>query len=273
MGLLTKQMINKPIQLIEEEGQPKKLAMPDHYRSQLTTFAYQYLQPNGWFDEELKDEEGYIPWYTYPAIAYLKDILGQDHRVLEYGCGYSSIFYNRRVGDLVTIDHDIEWAKRVVYKDQSLQISVATEDTSIHPEAVPLIHEFIHSFLQCRSDNIQHDMMHGLANHEYAGYASQIYYREKGHFNVIAIDGMARALCAYLAVERIADDGMIILDNSDRWQYNNIHKFLIEKGFNRIDFWGPGHGVHNAWCTSIFSKCFPFKNKNIERPVNNGIFI
>ena len=148
MGLLTKQMINAPIQLIEEEGKPKQLAMPDHYRSHLTTFAYQYLQPNGWFDEELRDQEGYIPWYTYPAIAYLKDILCQEHKVLEYGCGYSSLFYNQRVGDLICIDHDVEWAKKIVVKDLSLEVSVATEDTSVHPDAIPLVKDFIHNFIE-----------------------------------------------------------------------------------------------------------------------------
>jgi hypothetical protein len=264
-------MINKPIELIEVEGEPKKLSLPDSYRSHIVTFAYQYLQDLGWFDSELKDEDGYIPWYTYPAIAFLKDILDKEkHSVLEYGSGYSTLFYNSRVKELNSVDHNVEWAKKIVSIDNGLEISVADEGTVVAPDALPYVKHFIETFPQVRSDNLSADMMHGLANHEFAGYASQIFYKPKGFYNVVVIDGMARALCAYLAVHMLEDDAIIILDNSDRWQYNNIHKFLIDQGYGRLDFWGPGHGAYAAWCTSIFSKQFPFKNNFVERKIIEG---
>jgi len=257
--------MHRPIELVNVEGEPLKLSMEDKYRSKVTTFAYNYLQNLGWFDEEICDNEGYTPWYTYPAIAFLKDILTKDDRVLEYGAGYSSLFYNRYVGYLTSIDHDLEWAQKIANKDPTIRIEVATESTKIHLDAIEHVKQFIYTFPQIRSDDIQHDLMHGLANHEYAGYASQIFYKEKGFYNIVVIDGMARALCAYLAVQQLNDDAYIILDNSDRWQYNNIHKFLIENGYGRLDFWGPGNQALNAWCTSIFSKKFPFKNTKILR--------
>jgi len=45
----------------------------------------------------------------------------------------------------------------------------------------------------------------------------------------------------YLAAEYVSEDGMIILDNSDRWQYNDLQHYLIQaKKVKRIDFQGLG---------------------------------
>jgi hypothetical protein len=121
-----------------------------------------------------------------------------------------------------------------------------------------------------RSDDRDHDVRHGLINNEFAGYASTIYNYPQGYFDVIVLDGMARALSGVLAVERARDDTLIILDNSDRWQYNTLQQYLIDKGYKRIDFWGPGWNNYNAWCTSVFCKNFSFKNNRSLRPETEG---
>jgi len=260
----------KPITLTEEEGK-QKLSMPENLGSHISTFAYCYLQPNGWFNGYPANEnEEYCPWYTYPAIEFLKDIIKPEHKVLEYGSGYSTLFYHKYVQSVTTVDHDAAWAQKIVDIKPEIDIYIAGENFASHPEAIDKINEFINTFPQVRTDDINHDLQHGLINNEFAGYASLVYQEPTGHYDIVAIDGMARALCAYLAVEKLSDDGIIILDNSDRWHYNNILRHLNNKGYGRIDFWGPGHNTYKAWCTSFFSKKFPLKNNNIERVQTEG---
>lgn len=264
--------MKKPIKLVEKDGR-KIVEVPDELRHKIGTFSLQYLQENGFFNDEPSDKDGYTPWYTYPAIDFLKDILKPEHKVIEYGSGYSTLFYSKRVKELFTVEHDLDWAKKIVSIDPSLEIKVCVSNCRPIEESIPKIKEFIQNFKQIRSNHPDHDLKHGLNNNDFAGYASMIYSHPKGYFDVVVVDGMARSLCGYLAVEMIKDDGIIILDNSDRWHYNNLQRYFVDQGFGRIDFWGPGHGLYEKWCTSFFSRKFQIINNQVERVVIDGPII
>jgi len=261
--------MKKPITLIDQGG-VKRLSLVGELHSHLTTHAYLYHQPNGWFNDFPCDEEGITPWYTFPAISFLKDIINKDTKVFEYGTGYSTIFFNQNAGETVTVEHDSNWMNNVKEQVPDATIHIVDQNAKIHDDAAPVVEDFIKTFTQIVSDDRDHDVRHGLINNEFAGYASTIYNYPKGYFDVIVLDGMARALSGVLAAEVAREDTLIILDNSDRWQYNPLQKYLIDRGFMRIDFWGPGWNNYHAWCTSIFCKKFDFKNNRLLRPKQEG---
>lgn len=263
--------MKKPITLLEVDG-IKRLNVPNDLSSHLSTHAYLYLQPSGWFNDCPCDEEGITPWYTYPAISFLKDILDSQWKVFEYGSGYSTLFFKNKVNQLVTIEHDKEWADKLLQENTGLDIQLIGPNHIIHHEGQHVYDDFVQNFAQIRSENYDHDLRHGLSNNEFGGYASVIYQARENFYDLVVIDGMARALCAVMAVEsnRIKDDGIIILDNSDRWQYNNIQKYFHQKGYGRLDFWGPGWNNHAAWCTSFYSKKFLVNNNRLYRPEKQG---
>ena len=64
-------------------------------------------------DGVLRDRNGYVPWFTYPAIEALKswDLSGKS--VLEYGCGYSTLFWANRVKQVVSIEHNADWYQKI----------------------------------------------------------------------------------------------------------------------------------------------------------------
>lgn len=267
-------MINKPINLIEQEG-IKRLTMPPDLHSHLSTHAYLYLQPHGWFHDFPSDEEGVTPWYTFPAIAFLKDIVDPNWSVLEYGSGYSSLYFKNQVQSLISIEHNQEWADKLLIENPKLNIRVIPENSDVLIQGYSFWEMFVENFPQVRSNDYDHDYRHGLINNEFGGYATEIFRYQPSSFDVIIIDGMARALCTTMAVEskRLKDTGIIILDNSDRWQYNPIQEYLKDQGYGRIDFWGPGWNNHNAWCTSFYSKMYPINNSRLLRiETNSQIF-
>jgi len=261
--------MKKPIILLEENG-IKKLSVPEHLTSHINTLAYLYLQSNGWFHDHPIDEEGITPWMTFPAIAFLKNIIGKQNKIFEYGCGYSTKFFSERAGTVVSIEHNVEWYEYMKENAPLATIHLVNQGAQLHPDAIEIFEVFNKYFPEIHSDNVEHDLQHGMLNREFAGYASTIYHYPKGHFDVIILDGMARLLTGIMAVERIAENGIIILDNSDRWQYNLLQKYLADEGYKRIDFWGPGFNNHKAWCTSIYGKNMPFNNNDIERPIIQG---
>ena len=268
-----KPSMNKPIQVVAETGMPKRLCVPDTARFQLSTFGYLYLQNKGWFNGIPLDDSGYLPWFTYPAVDFLRGIITKDTKVFEYGSGYGTLFLKNTVAEYASVEHSPEWAEKLKTIDAKLNVSVVKENDKVIPWAQELIDEFFNELawdLPFSGDR-DHDIAHGLLNKEFAGYASDIAVKPKNYYDIIVVDGMARALTGYIASKYIKDSGIIILDNSDRWHYNHLQRYLIDSGFGRIDFWGPGAGRQDGWCTSFFSKGFKINNVNPERPVDSDI--
>jgi hypothetical protein len=52
-----------------------------------------------------------MPWYTLPALAWLKKQDISQWEVFEYGAGYSTIWWRSHCQDVISIDHDPVWAK------------------------------------------------------------------------------------------------------------------------------------------------------------------
>ena len=123
------------------------------------------------------DSEGRpIPWYTYPAIEFLRTLDMSNCRVFEYGCGNSSIFLAQRVKEIFAAENDPAWAAEVgAAKVANLNIITATE----------------------KSAYINAPFSVG------------------GEFDVMIVDGRHRRDCAEVAGQLVKDDGLIIFDNAD----------------------------------------------------------
>jgi hypothetical protein len=241
------------------------------WNQRINSLAMNYLVGQGWFNNKPEDAEGYTPWFTYPAIAFMKDIISKDMKVFEYGSGYSTLFFNANAGECFSVEHSDEWAKSLLELNPAIDIVVCPEGGIPLPEGVDYLEGFIREGFELPlSSDRNHNIEHGLLNLEFFQYASQLTRRERGYYDVIVIDGMARTLGGYLAADRISENGYIVLDNSDRWQYNSLQKYFLQQGFGRIDFWGPGPVNAHAWCTSIFSRNFKVTNNRVERPRNGG---
>ncbi len=154
-----------------------------------------------------------LPWFTYPAIEYLKQFDLSNMTIFEYGVGNSSRFWAQRAKQVVAVESDRQWFKRV--SNMLLpnhHLSLETEKTD---------------------------------------YVSSIGCIEQ-KYDIIVIDGRWRTACANACVDHLADPGMIILDNSDR--YPEICKKYRDEGFFQIDFHGFGPINGYAWSTTIFVK-------------------
>jgi hypothetical protein len=241
------------------------------WNQRIYSLASNYLTSNGWFNNRPADLDGYTPWFTYPAISFLKDIISKEFKVLEFGSGFGTLFFNKNAGECLSVEHDGLWSNHLLSLDSKMEIVVCGEGTEPLPQSIEYLNAFIaENFEMPISSDRRHNVQHGLINLEFSGYASQITGFKKGYFDVVVIDGMARLLTGYLAANFVSDTGYIILDNSDRWQYNSLQRYLIQNGFGRIDFWGPGPVNDYPWCTSIFSRRFEIKNNFIERAHKSG---
>ena len=47
-----------------------------------------------------------IPWYTYPAIEYLKQLDFSEKSIFEYGSGNSTIFWSKVAKSVISVEND-----------------------------------------------------------------------------------------------------------------------------------------------------------------------
>lgn len=63
-----------------------------------------------------------LPWIAYPAIEFLTPRIKTGWRVFEYGCGYSTLWWERMACKVVACEHDPVWAEEVRGMTKSSEI-------------------------------------------------------------------------------------------------------------------------------------------------------
>jgi hypothetical protein len=157
------------------------------------------------------------PWFTYPAITYFDQFNLSGSRILEWGSGASTLYWNKQGAIIHSIEHDPDW-----HSNFKVQIE--------------------------KTHNITYELRTG----------TDYYELDLGDtlFDVIVVDGIFREECVRKSLGNIKEDGIIILDNSER--HSDICAFLRSQKFNQIDFHGLGPINCYTWTTTFF-----FKNLNL----------
>lgn len=148
------------------------------------------------------------PWWSEAAVYFVKDKIKacNNLRVFEWGCGNSTLFFERFCNQVISIEHDEKWcAKMRQVVSSNVQIKY-----------VPL---------------------------EYDGDYCRAINTEVEQFDIVLIDGRDRVRCAKSCIDMLKDDGIIIWDNTERDCYAEGYEFLKQCGFKRIEFSGILHGV------------------------------
>lgn len=176
-----------------------------------------------------------IPWYTYPAIEYLSQFDYQEKSIFEFGCGYSTLFWARRAKSVTSVEDNPTWFEK--WKSE----------------------------FNC-------DNVHILLCEEGPSYYNAVLEDGKT-YDVIVIDGKCRTDCAKQAVKALSDDGLIILDDSDRVntskEYFDAINILKDNGLLQVDFYGFCPMNNYTKTTSVFfRRNFDFKSLNEVQPIN-----
>lgn len=176
-----------------------------------------------------------IPWYTYPAIEYLSQFDYSDKQILEFGCGYSSLFWAQRAKRVTSIEDNLNWFDKWKKEFNEPNLDIRWRDEGEIYEAAAF------------EDNIKYD--------------------------VIVVDGKRRFQCAEAAVKTLNKGGMIILDDSDRintsQEYVKAVDILKKADLLQVDFYGFCPMNNYTKTTSVFfSRDFNFESLYKVQPIN-----
>jgi len=237
----------------------------------LYEFAQKYLEKRGWFeslDGVPRNKDGIVPFITYPAFRQLERVIKPNSKVFEYGCGGSSLWWAAHAAEVTSVEHNADWASWVSKSaPANLKIITREMDEACAPERREAVAKFFAEEPDLPiSPKHEHNIMHGLLCEEFVAYATEITAFKRASLDIVVVDGMARALSAWLAAQYVKPDGIIVFDNSDRWQYNSAYQMLSAAGFRRIDYYGPGPVNRQEWCTSLFVKDLDVFRDSIDSP-------
>jgi hypothetical protein len=194
----------------------------------------------------VKDEQ---PWTTFEFIDFCKKKLNKQSRVFEYGGGGSSLFFIKRVKELITIEHDKEWfdvlssiiAKRNYSNWKGMYIQPEKGDLLDNPDIAD-------------PDHYSSDDKYS-SGFNFFNYASSIDNFDDNYFDLVLIDGRSRPSCIKHSMPKIKKGGYLVLDNSDRHYYLSLSKKIMEPDFIiKIDNFGATPYSDVFTKTSVWQK-------------------
>ncbi len=183
----------------------------------------EYLSEIGWVNSmeqgKCVDAEGNaLPWYNYAIINFLKERVKSDFSVMEYGSGSSTIFWADNCKNVCTLELKQEWFELAKKENR---------------------------------DNIDIKLITNQAK-----FAESIaVFKQK--FDMIIVDSYDRFSCIKQALEYLNNEGVIMLDNSERENYRKIFEMMKELKWKWLTFSGIGPFRTSSSSTTIF-----YRNNN-----------
>ena len=193
----------------------------------MSLFKSQYNQNKiGWQKSFLtgwsQDSQGFsLPWMSYNFIEFISHKLQPHHEIFEFGSGSSTLFFAKRVKKVTAIESNKKWHEIMQIKLREANIT-----------------------------NVELILMDdALENSEYENYAKNL-----GRFDFVFVDSLKRFECVKNSLDAIKADGALILDDSERKNYQKIFTFLAERNFMQQDFVGIAPGQFRLKNTSFFTR-------------------
>src|SRR5262249_22678117 len=157
-----------------------------------------YLYQTGWMQSLLESKPtdraaNPIPWMNYSVIKLLDDRLKPDFTLFEFGSGYSTHFYARKVGTVVSLEYDEQWFQ-IVKAEMPKNVRLVFAEKDVDGKYCRVIHSI------------------GTA------------------FDVVVVDGRDRVNCVKQAASALSQRGVILLDDSQQDKYREALEFTRARG-------------------------------------------
>lgn len=191
-----------------------------------------------------------LPWINFQAISFLENILKSDFKVFEFGGGGSSLFFLIKGCELITVEHDEKWFTEISkeisnqhFKNKWKGFLIKAEDANTNANLDPK------NPLDYSSSNTD------FITARFVQYASKIDEVPDNSLDVVLIDGRSRPSCIYHSIRKIKQNGILIIDNTERDYYSDYFLKNFANQFTLLlDSYGPVPYITWFNKTSIWKK-------------------
>ena len=186
----------------------------------INTFFDGYLYDTGWsqsvISEKPVDSHGEpLPWISIPTIEILKEKDLSSLTVFEFGAGNSTIWFSKRVKNIISVEHDKKWF------------------------------EFVKKLINACNSQIIFKKL------SYDGDYSKVIL-DYENIDIALVDGRDRVNCLINSINKLSKHGVIILDDSQRENYQKAINIAKENGFKDLNLVGMNVGRPMKKTTTIF---------------------
>lgn len=149
-----------------------------------------------------------VPSINPDALRKLERIINDKSKVFEYGTGGSTIWLAKRVGKLVSVEHNRDWF-RVLREG-------IREDFGEIPKNLTLM-------LRLNTPILNDAWVESETTKEFIGmnYIDSILNYPDGYFDLVIVDGRARMSCLFNSRFKVKKAGFLLLDDSQRQCYQD----------------------------------------------------
>jgi len=182
-----------------------------------------------------------IPWFCYPAISFLETKIKENQKIFEFGCGMSTLYFINKNLKVFSLETNELWYSIM----KPLQIRFCKKFLSDS-----LFYNAVNTDIDQKQKNESRIFFieNPFDNDQYEKFIKNLNLK----FDIILIDSLKRFKCAVNAVDHINEDGIIILDDSERKNYSKIFNFFNEKKFKNKTFSGIAPGQLKIKNTTFF---------------------
>lgn len=177
------------------------------------------LITTGWFKSFRKKSvidknNNPIPWWTYSFIDFISGRVNNQMRILEFGCGFSTIWLSFKAKEVVSFEDYPAWATAISKR-------INTQSKIINVKSIA----------------------------KYVDYKDSI----SGLFDILIIDNLGNRIdCAKQNLIHLNNTGVVIWDNTDGLDWTEIKDLMSQKGFKEISFTGMVAQELNQSKTTLF---------------------
>lgn len=177
------------------------------------------------------------PWITFHAIDWLERVVRREWRVAEFGSGASTLYWARRVSEVVSVEHHRGWYTRLT---EVLREDGYANVRSILAEPSAVIGPITRYLSQKK----------GYEDRCFEAYARALDTEPEASFDLVFVDGRARVACCEAAISKVRPGGYLVLDNAERDRYRELHDRFAH--LRRIDLTSMGPRQIGRWTTSVW---------------------
>jgi predicted O-methyltransferase YrrM len=164
-----------------------------------------------------------LPWWTYGATTaverFLADRCDGQAAVFEFGSGASTVWLAERAERVTSVEHDVGFAPTVqaLLAGRGLADRVALHVVPPRASDAPVLPS----------------AARGQAGLDFADYVGTL-ARVGGRFDLVVVDGRARAACLTAGLEHLRPGGLLLLDDAQRRRYADALAAAARAGW-RVD--------------------------------------
>lgn len=180
------------------------------------------------------------PWLPYSVTKFIRQVI-QPHNVFEWGSGGSTVMFLEMGCWLVSIEHDPAWYDRINGQLKNRTLAhyhyrlIPYEQGEIGPDKADPTHY--------KSGSTE------LGPVNFRAYCSVIV--DGPPFDLVLVDGMARASCLAHAAGKVKPGGWLVLDNTGDRPYYLEKTHHLFAGWETVVIDGRGPILDYPWQTTI----------------------